>query len=184
MNTLDLYIYNYISTTRSVPLTTFFYIITTIFDFSLSFVLVVLSLIVLIYFFRGWIYSAFFGLALSGNALLVLVLKYIFNVARPLDSVAVYFGPSFPSYHSAIATSFFVLLIYIFKDNFSKNIRGIYIVICLSFVFLVSVSRIYLGAHWFSDVVAGVLIGGVATYLSIKIFQRVINRPRITSMLK
>ncbi len=184
MNTVDLFIHDYISISRNAGVTSFFYLVTTFFDFSTHFILIVLGIMILIYFVKNKIYSIFFALVLLKNTLLIFILKYLFDVTRPGDSVAVYFGQSFPSYHSAIATTFFILLMYIFKDDFSKNIRRVFNFVCLSCIFLVSVSRVYLGAHWFSDVLAGVVIGGLSTYLFIRLFERVRNRPYITSMIK
>ncbi len=184
MNSLDIFINNYLSFARTSSLTGFFYLVTTLFDLSVFFVAIVLFIMFLVYLVRDIKYSLLFGFVLVANSFIVYVLKYLFDVERPTQSLAIYFGQSFPSYHAMIATTFFVLLIYIFDDYFSKIPRLVFNFICIASIFLVSISRVYLGAHWVSDVFFGVVIGSVSTYIFIKIFKYVTNRLVVTSVIK
>lgn len=88
---------------------------------------------------------------------LLLLLKNIFQRHRPLGQLAQNFtGYSYPSGHSFSAFTFFGLLTYlIWKTNLSRGWKWI-----LSFIFFllaagVAISRVYLHAHFASDVIAG-----------------------------
>ncbi|MEI6296038.1 MAG: phosphatase PAP2 family protein [bacterium] len=90
------------------------------------------------------------------------VLKYIVGRDRPLGA-EVYegFTYSFPSGH-AIASIFFYGFIAVAMNRLTKiDIKLKYLTnfICFILVFLISFSRLYLGVHYLSDVVAGLAIG-------------------------
>ena len=74
-------------------------------------------------------------------------------------------GWSFPSGHATLATAFFLTL-YIFarphiKDKEQRIGLLVFALLC---ALLVGVSRLYLGLHWFSDVVGGMLLGSFTVF--------------------
>lgn len=170
MNSFDFYIQNYISLARSTDVTTFMYLVSLLFDFSTHFILMFLSVAFLINLFKNKKDAFVFIFSIFLTTISVYLLKILFDIGRPIDSVVMAFGQSFPSYHSAISTVFFLMLMYIFDENFKPFWRIIFNTFCLSFIILVSFSRIYLGVHWFSDVLAGVILGFLVSYISIRIF--------------
>jgi len=86
--------------------------------------------------------------------------KFLVQRLRPEIRLAAASGFSFPSGHAATAAVFFGLMIYLFKDEFKSVIgKRIFIVVCAIIALLVSYSRIYLGVHWLSDVLAGIALG-------------------------
>ena len=95
------------------------------------------------------------------SALLGTVLKYLIHRPRPTpDLVSIYAiesSPSFPSNHALISLVFFGLLALFIKNKMAKTI------LCLT-IFLVGISRIYLGVHWTSDVLGGFFLGGVILF--------------------
>ncbi len=105
--------------------------------------------------------------------LLVGVVTYLLKVAinRPRpnhDIVRVIVDvkhQSFPSGHVTFYIAFFGFIAFIFHHNkwLKKLQRHAVIFCCFFLILMVSVSRIYLGAHWFTDVLGGFLLG--TTYL-------------------
>lgn len=69
-------------------------------------------------------------------------------------------GSSFPSGHVVQYTLFFGFLFYLIFTLLPKGIiRTVLLVICGGMVLLVGISRIWLGAHWASDVLGGYTFG-------------------------
>ena len=99
------------------------------------------------------------------NHNIIMILKHILKRPRPtgyrLIEVS---GYSFPSGHSMVSMAYYGFLIYlIYKYVKNKYIKWISICILSIFICLIGISRIYLGVHYTSDVLAGFLIS--ITYL-------------------
>ena len=84
-------------------------------------------------------------------------MSYIVARIRPDDSLAETIATSFPSGHTAVATTFFITLALIFRRWYIWAAGAVWVVWMMW-------ARTYLHAHWLSDVVAGLLEGiAVAT---------------------
>ncbi len=108
---------------------------------------------------------------------MVLILKNLFDIARPLDGFITVLGNSFPSYHATSATIFFVMLIYVFDTYFKSFGKIIFNAVCISGILIVAFSRVYLGVHWLSDILFGIILGVLISYISVKIFKSVMFSP-------
>lgn len=103
-----------------------------------------------------------FLVTLAGGAIMNNLLKEIIKRPRPflispLINETTY---SFPSGHTMNATVLYLLIVfYIFKFLKGNKLRWIYMSSLICLVILIGVSRIYLGVHYLSDVVAGFLAG-------------------------
>ena len=172
------------SSFRTPELTSIMEIITDFFDVTILFLPLVIFTAALVYKLLGKRTAVFFVSTLFVGGVLVFATKYFFNVARPLDSLVTAIGPSFPSFHSATATVYFLLLMHYF-DNFMKGgIRKLFNFACLTLLFLVAFSRIYLGVHWLSDVLGGIFLGVLVTYIANRFFEHRKNTLTRTSMVK
>jgi len=60
--------------------------------------------------------------------------------------------------------------------NFSGRLRVIAITICAALIVLIGRSRIFLGAHWASDVAGGYLIGMIWLFVLILAYQWIVHR--------
>lgn len=110
--------------------------------------------------------EALFILLTSSSNILNALVKHLIKRPRPTDElvtvVRVINEPSFPSGHVMHYTNFFGLLIYLLATNWhSSRLRNTLIATCTSLIVAIGPSRVYLGAHWPSDVMAGYLYGGL-----------------------
>lgn len=97
---------------------------------------------------------------LAGSALLNKILKHIVQRPRPTEHRIIdESGYSFPSGHSMVSAAFYGFLIYlIYKNVKNKYLKWGLIAILSLLIFLIGASRIYLGVHYTSDVLAGFLV--------------------------
>jgi len=106
---------------------------------------------------RSWWHLAAFVAAITMSEFLIGTLKGIYDRARPAGSLVATSGASFPSGHS-IAASVTVVAAVIALVPPGRR-RAAWGVAAVAFSVLMALSRAYLGAHWLSDAVAGVLLG-------------------------
>lgn len=88
------------------------------------------------------------------------LIKFIVKRPRPLNGLILENGFSFPSGHSLSAIFFYGFLIY-FVSKYIKNtkLKRILQVLIIVIILLIGFSRIYLGVHFVSDVIAGFVLG-------------------------
>ena len=88
------------------------------------------------------------------------ILKHIVQRPRPIEHRIIdQSGYSFPSGHSMVSAAFYGFLIYlIYKNVKNKYVKWLSILGLSMLVILIGTSRIYLGVHYTSDVIAGFLI--------------------------
>ena len=97
-----------------------------------------------------------------GGFLTMTAFKIAFARARPqmwpaLVQETTY---SFPSGHATMSTVFFGgLVAVVFHLSDRRAYRIVAVCVALVFVAAVAVSRVYLGAHWATDTLAGILVG-------------------------
>ena len=99
-----------------------------------------------------------------GGMLLNKVLKYAFHRPRPFftDPLLKLTSYSFPSGHTMMATVLYgVIAAYLFTNQTGWRIRALIIFSASFLVLLVGFSRMYLGAHYLSDVL-GAMAEGLA----------------------
>lgn len=101
-------------------------------------------------------------------------LKAGFNRTRPDENPLIEVGGlSFPSGHSMNSTAFFGFLGYLIWVVLRKKGReaGYVLWITGGLIFLIGLSRVYLGVHFPSDVLAGFTAGGIWLILTILLFK-------------
>ncbi len=102
----------------------------------------------------------------------VFLLKILIERPRPIDALMHLKDFSFPSGHATIATVFCFLIIYSYKNHFkNKILKYIFILFFILIWLAISISRVYLGVHYFSDVFMGVIIGLLVSSLSTMFFE-------------
>ena len=111
---------------------------------------------------HGWLMAAGWIAAQAGGSLLNAVLKISFERARPsfADPSLAASSWSFPSGHAMGTFILFGLGCYVFlRDVRSWRRAAVLVTASLSWCVLMAFSRLYLGVHFASDVVAGVVVG-------------------------
>lgn len=82
-------------------------------------------------------------------------------------------GYSFPSGHAMISVAFYGLYIYIINKTIkNKTLRIILDIVLLLIILLIGVSRIYLGVHYLSDILAGYITSTIYLLIITKILNK------------
>ena len=98
-----------------------------------------------------------------------LVLKNTIKIDRPIGTKLVEaHGYSFPSGHSSISTAIGIVLIYfLIKRIKNKKISYLISGLIITYLILVGISRIYVGAHYPTDILGGWFIAAIWSYITI-----------------
>ena len=131
---------------------------------------------------RKWL-EAIFMLATTSSVLLVFVLKDLIQRPRPFplnqnaaDSYRASTNTVIPAGMSYFLSSFLDFFAYLAWIHFAGWTRVIVIAICGALILLIGPSRVYLGAHWASDVLGSYIIGAIWLFILILAYQWVKRR--------
>lgn len=100
--------------------------------------------------------------ATVGGTLLSVGLKAVFSRERPsvVPHLANVTSASFPSGHSTVASIVYLTLgVMLSRSVKSKRLKIYYVSVAMFVAFLIGLSRVYLGVHYPTDVVAGWAVG-------------------------
>jgi undecaprenyl-diphosphatase len=112
---------------------------------------------------RHWHGAAALVLSVLAAQVAVELAKELISRPRPggADAIVDPSGFSFPSAHSASAVALYLMLAVIAAGLLKPRLRILAYIAAALVVALVGFSRVYLGAHYPTDVLAGWLLGGV-----------------------
>ena len=96
-----------------------------------------------------------------GSTVLFSGIKELVDQSRPSSYIGDFrrHGYSFPSGHSTMSMTFALLIFFLFYPKVTRRYRVALMAFCLLFPLLIGFSRIYLGVHYFSDVIGGFTLG-------------------------
>jgi undecaprenyl-diphosphatase len=121
-----------------------------------------LATVLVLYHQKHRVAALLFAGSVVGGWLLETLLKISFHRSRPdlWPALVTERTASFPSGHATMATVFFGgIAALVFHLSPSRPLRAASVAGAAVVVFAVGATRIYLGAHWVTDVVAGFLVG-------------------------
>ena len=121
------------------------------------------------------------SLSTIGVIILSVVLKTLVARPRPDPTLVLQIGEygksdSFPSGHVLYAIGLYGFLLFLVFTKLKKGfLRNLLIFALVALLILMGISRIYLGAHWFSDTLGSYLIGSVWLFLMVWIYKRLVK---------
>jgi undecaprenyl-diphosphatase len=115
------------------------------------------AVILLLAWRRMWVQLLAFVLAIVTSEIVLGLMKTGYARPRPPDPLFATTGYSFPSGHAVAAVVTAVGIVIVLLPPGSARTR--WEIRAIVFVLLMAMSRVYLNAHWLSDVVEGVLVG-------------------------
>ncbi|MGV6394614.1 bifunctional DedA family/phosphatase PAP2 family protein [Pseudomonas caspiana] len=168
---LDNGIMSLIQEHRSPVLDQFVIVVTGMGDFRTQLYAAALLLVLLLV-TRQWRHAAFACIATLGTALANGSMKWLFARARPevlLEPLTTY---SMPSGHSSAAFAFFITLAVLAGRGQPVRLRLTWLMLGGMPAISIAMSRVYLGVHWPTDVLAGMLLAFTFCAISLSIIQR------------
>lgn len=172
-DSFDNFIYGIVTFNKSDFLTGFYKFIT---YFASEVMIILVSLFFLL--LKRKKYGIFVFLNAVNIFVLNVCLKLIFMRERPTDLMIITeSGYSFPSGHAMAALGFYGFIIYlIWSMNLEKRAKVGFSVLLGLLILMIGVSRIYLGVHYASDVLAGYLASGAYLILYITLVKRILKK--------
>lgn len=115
---------------------------------------------------------------LVGVTLINQVIKHIVRRPRPnVLRLVEEDGYSFPSGHSMVSMAFYGIIIYlVYKNVTNKYLKWTLITLLSLLILSIGFSRIYVGVHYFTDVVGGFLLGLVYLIIYINIYNKKVGK--------
>lgn len=120
-------------------------------------------------------YGVPLAITASGSATIQTIIKILVERSRPPveNFIIIQGGYSFPSGHSCSGLVFYGLLIYLFIHTIvDKTVNKIFSSIFITLILLIGISRIYVGVHYPTDVIAGWLLGLAILMIAITVIDK------------
>lgn len=168
LSNIDESVYKFITSNMNDTTTNIYKVITffgsTIFMVGLCVLLLVLFIIL-----KKNIYGYIISGTLIFSTIMNNVIKVIIRRERPIYMIVRETTFSFPSGHTMASVSMYGILIYLInKSNMNKKLKIILSIILGMIPFMVATSRIYLGAHYFSDILGAIMLATIVLLISTK----------------
>ncbi len=157
-----------IATLHSESATLFFLALTYLGEWYVVALLIVVCTVVFVL-YRQWFLILPFWFATLGSAAATMLLKHLIDRARPIGALIAETGGSMPSGHATIAVALYGFVAWYLWRSERKYGTKADVPLLIVLIFLIAFSRLYLGVHYPTDVLAGMFVGGVFLFLSVSI---------------
>lgn len=131
---------------------------------------------------RKWGMAVFVILAIAGGGLAANLLKWVFVRARPdlVPHLVNVDSASFPSAHAMnSAVTFLTLGVLLARTQKDRRVKAYLMGLAIFLTLMVGFSRVYLGVHWPTDVIAGWAVGAAWAILASLVAARLQRRHTI-----
>src|SRR6266513_2213386 len=120
---------------------------------------------------RDWWPLTLLAATVAGAVGLYNIVKALVGRPRPPAAIWIghYTGAAFPSGHATQSAAFYAMLATVFGTGLSARRRAVLWSAAALVVLIVGASRIYLGAHWLTDVLAGYALGATCVAIVIAV---------------
>ncbi len=99
-------------------------------------------------------------LVVGGGEIILILLKLFFHRPRPMPQLVIAHGYSFPSGHAFSAMTIYGFLIYmIWNMDKIRGLKFVVLLMSISLIFFIGISRIYLNVHYLTDILGGYAAG-------------------------
>ncbi len=149
------------------------------FGIAMSLTIIIASIFA---FRKQWLESVFVVIAAISSTMLTFSLKYIIQRPRPIPVNANALGLvqkidqfSYPSGHVLFFFVFFGFLAYLAWIYLTGLFRIMVISLSAGLIILIGPSRVFLGAHWASDIAGSYLVGALWLFILILAHQWIVN---------
>lgn len=127
---------------------------------------------VLLFMWRRTVYIIPLWLTLAGGVGMTMLSNLAFFRPRPAVALVLESSSSFPSPHACLSVAFYgFILSMILRHIQSYNMRMNLLFACVIGILAVGFSRIFLGAHYLSDVCAGYILGALCLVIGLSLVQ-------------
>ncbi|HEY0828729.1 MAG TPA: phosphatase PAP2 family protein [Bacilli bacterium] len=133
----------------------------------------------LIFLKKRYLDAIFVTISCGGGWRLNYMLKWTFKRERPLyENIAQVDGFSFPSGHAMVGTAFYGMVGFLIWDHLRRQGKPAWPIAVITTIFLLvlGLTRIYLGVHYTSDVLAGYIAGGAWLAVCIVVLTKLRNK--------
>ncbi len=170
--TYDTAITDYVISYRSPQLTSYFKFMTNVGDTYGYLIVLTVFLLVSLIVFKRWKYIVQATLILALATISNMMLKRFIDRARPgIEHLVSVETLSYPSGHAMSAMAFYGFLIFLVtKFNIQKMIKYVLIIVLITIIISIGISRIYLGVHFPSDIAGGFIAGFIWVVFCVLLF--------------
>lgn len=128
-----------------------------------TFAMIVIAVVIAV---AEWIRSrraaalAFMATVIIGQVVIMNVTKYLVDRGRPdIRQLTGFSGSSFPSGHATTAAATFAAVAFLLGRARSRRTKAVYAGVAAAIAVGVATTRVLLGVHWLTDVLAGLALG-------------------------
>ena len=177
LTNLNYPIFHVLQSIRTIPFNKLFVVIT-IMGMPTTLAMISMFMTAGLLITKQWRSAAHFFAGFLFTAGAVVFFKKLSHSPRPEGFLHVDISSSFPSGHTALSIVIFSFIAFFITKITPKHSRWVPFTISTTLIALVTFSRIYLGSHWFTDVIGSLLLGLSILLLCIISYRRM---PRASS---